>query len=502
MKEIVVLGGGTAGWLTALMVRKVYPNYKITVIENSDIGVIGVGEATVSHFITVMSFLDISLKNIIVDCEGSIKNGINFVNWNGIHEPSYYHAFEGENFNAWSACDMFHMQNLMAIKTIADDRPFTGVSINAKLNAEFKVPFIIDDNGQLEQVSGYAVHFNARKFAEYLKGLGKERNIEIVDGFVDNVVSNDNGDIKSLHFKDGKTISADFFFDCSGMARLLIGKHYNQEWVSFSNHLPMSGALPFFIPHNWENIAPETTAHAMKYGWMWKIPVDGRWGCGYVFDTSYINHDQAKQEVEEMFGIEVTVNKEITFDPGGFRNNLVNNCVSIGLAQSFFEPLESTSILTSCINVLEFLQNDGVNNKSTEWRTQYNDNCFRRNLDIVEFVYLHYLTKRDDTPFWREFRSVTVMPDGLREKIDMWSKSVPMTYQTNDNELFHINSWNQVGAGVGMFDKRYARNLANSIDLDNRIGERYHSILNSHESLVDKCITHEDLIKYFRELST
>ena len=202
-------------------------------------------------------------------------------------------------------------------------------------NTSYKHPFINDSK---------AYHFDARLIAEYFKQISINRGVTHINGIVKSFVQNDKKDITNLVLSDDTTIPTDFVFDCSGFHRLLIGKLYNSNWVSYSNHLKVNTAVPFFLDRTDTNMELDTKAIAMDYGWMWQIPLQHRWGCGYVFDGNRINEIQAKEEIELKLNRKIQSPKTLKFSAGYYDNVWVNNCIAMGLASGFLEPLEAVSI--------------------------------------------------------------------------------------------------------------------------------------------------------------
>lgn len=501
--NIVVLGGGSAGWLTALLVREFHPHHNITVVESDDIGIAGVGESTVPHFISVLDTLNIPVSDLVKYCSSTLKTGIRFENWNGDGE-SYFHPFHGQPGVSISSCDSSHFVNLIQTKEIALGQKPT--AITEMLSQECKVPFSYANriNSQqsnpilrLENHAHFALHFDTKSLALFLRRVAVSRNIRRIEGKVVEINNDLDGNVRRLVLDNGVEVPVGFIFDCSGFARLIIGKHYQTPWNSYRKHLPMKSAVPFLIPHNNKNIRPDTACIAMKYGWMWQIPVQDRYGCGYVFDSDYISREEALKEVEEYLGHPVESTKTFNFDAGVFESTYVKNCMAVGLSQSFVEPLESTSILVSCMNILQFLKNNGIFSKSEEFRNQFNRNCRDRNTEILEFIYLHYMTTRSDSEFWRNFRSKTEIPPGLAEKLAIW-RDVPPGEYVNENNVFSLAGWLHIAAGVKQLDPvAFAHRMVEQ-NIDRRLGNNYYNYLSNLNTVVKGCMGHQEFIEYLK----
>ena len=410
MKHFVILGSGTAGWLTALFIRKILPQSKITVVGSKQVGIVGVGEATTPHIIGFLQFINVNPFDFIKKTGGTIKQGISFENWNG-DEKKYFHGFlEKNEMNTFHIPNVFdndcmsHYLNLINKKGLDYNEYVYG----AKLSYENKV-----DTKNM----GFALHFDTHLLSKYLQDIATQRNINFVDGKFRNVETNDKNDITKIILEDEREIDLDFIFDCTGFARLIIDKHYKVKWNSYLKHLPMKKGIPFYLKQD-EDIMPYTQAIAMKNGWIWKIPLQHRYGAGYIFDSDYITPDQAQQEVEEFLGHDIQINKLISFEAGRYEKYWVNNCIAVGLSGGFIEPLESTSIfltlqqLSMLRDYLPSLVGNDIKNKE-----YYNRVVCHNSDECRNFVYLHYLTKRNDSQFWKDFKQKNLPPDNFKETL-------------------------------------------------------------------------------------
>ena len=506
MKKIIVLGGGTAGWLTALLVREFYPQFEVTVVESDTIGILGAGEGTVPHIVAVLDFLKIPVSALMRECGATLKTGIKFTNWHG-DNTAYFHNFTGnDELEMWDLDSIFR-SNVLPTMLVGKNIPLDSASFIARLSAEGKVPFVVgeippadlqnypDPLQRLHHLGSFALHFDARLLAGFLGRLArKERNIARVEGKFAQVNTDADGNISGLSLEDGRVLGCDFIFDCSGFARLLLGKHFNETWVDYSKHLPLDTALPFFIPHDGGNLPPYTEAIAMKYGWIWKIPVQERYGCGYVFDSSFISEEEALKEVEDKLGFSVTSPKTFRFKAGAFSNSLVKNCFAVGLAQNFVEPLEATSIWVFTRNLINFLKSDAINNLTPEVTNRINAGCRMVNDPIPEFLQLHYLTRRRDSPFWQTFRErMTIIPS-LQEKLELWQEMPLFDHDTVALEMFKAPSWITVGAGVDIFNRAAFQRLSANSRLESNLNDGYQRLLRKQENVARLCLSHAEFI--------
>lgn len=410
--NFVIVGGGTAGWITALLLRKKFPHNNITVVESSEIGILGAGEGTTPYFVGFLEQVDVNLNDFIKNTKATIKSGIKFTNWNG--DGSYYlHPFsEGKFFNP---LDSF----LPFISHVSEGKNLNEICCSDLCNEENKVKFYLDE-GKFSYLGSYALHFDARLTADYLKSIAIERNITLIDSNVINFETDKNNFIKFVVLENFQKISCDFIFDCTGLHRQIIGKFYNDEWLDYKESLPCDKAQPFFIKNNTKSIPPYTEAIAMKYGWVWKIPVQGRYGCGYVYDSSYVNEDNIKKEILENFPEAEIPSKSFSFKAGYFKNPWTKNCVSIGLSSGFIEPLEATSIWVSLLSLQYLLEEcfTGILSYNESHNNAYNNYVLNLNNEIKDFLQVHYLTKRNDSLFWKEFKTKNKLSSSIQKFYD------------------------------------------------------------------------------------
>lgn len=467
MLKCVIVGGGTAGWMSALYAHKHIPYSDITVIASSDIGILGAGEGTTPIFMDFLKEIDIPVSDIIKHAKGTFKNGIRFVNWNGNGEE-YLHGFwdyYGVNYKEFEDIIPLYLE------CIANEKNCDEVTLSHHICKENKVKIKKDTN---ETCGGYALHFDANLLAKYLETIALTRGIKLIDEEVLTINNGNDGNIKSFDLKSGSNIEADFVFDCTGFKRLIIGNHFKTKWNSYKDVLPVNRAMPFFIEHDDTNIPPYTDSIAMKYGWMWKIPVQGRFGCGYVFDSSMVTDEQIVEELTEYLGYTPTIPRVFNFEAGTYENVWVKNCVAVGLSAGFIEPLEATSIWFS-INILKNLVS-----KASDLITQKpeavivcNETMRHFNEDVLSFLYLHYMTKRDDSEFWKTFTMKNKMPVFIENLKDLSKKSFPKKYdftylfQTIGNrklQPFNYLSYYLIGSGIRFYDKNVAQRELENYD--------------------------------------
>mgnify|MGYP003659679227 CR=1 FL=1 len=427
VRNIIVLGSGTAGWLTALFVRKLFPHFDIKIIGNKKIGIVGVGEATTPPFVYFLKEIDIDPLTLVHETGGTIKQGISFENWNG-DGKKYFHGFYEKFLSQTSIPPMFthECEDYYYRHLIHDKLDFNEYSYAAKASYQNKI--------DLNEID-YAVHFDTNRLSKYLSKIAKQRNIKYIEG-----------DFNKLKLK------YDFIFDCSGLSRLIISK--KSKWKSFNKFLPMKQALPFHLKVKEKK--PYTSAIAMKYGWMWQIPLAERIGAGYVFDSDYIDAAEAKKEVEEFLGHTINARKVISFEAGRHEQYWVDNCMAVGLSSCFIEPLESTSIHLTVLQLqlLKQFANDlfnGTNDMFNEVVTNTMD-------EISYFIYLHYITKRKDSHFWRNVKKDYPCPPAFKSVLKAIKNNTLKHYDIKSTNRiqpsFSVTSYLHIANGLNLFDKK------------------------------------------------
>jgi tryptophan halogenase len=476
--NIVIVGGGTAGWLTALYAKKIFPEHKVSLIESKQIGILGAGEASTPQLINILDFLEIPTSELIKKTNATIKNTAKFTGWSNNKKDFFYHPF-GYNHDRLSeqhgyldrfqtGTNIFHLYSYL--NNISSDQYCL---INKICNNNL-VPFIkINNNDNInpisnyDQISQWSLNFDARLLAEYFSELGEKRNIEKVEGKVKEVVLNKDEEICSLLLENNNKIDCDFVFDCSGFARLIIGKKYLSKWISYKEYLPTNKALPFFLDNKKEKeIPPYIEATAMNYGWMWKTPLQNRHGCGYVFDDNHISVDEAKKEIEELLGFEIFPPTTFSFEPGTYQEVWIKNCLAVGLSAGFVEPLEATSIMQTILNLQNFFSNkNNILTNNQHIKNNFNAYNKKSSFAIVEYIYWHYVTNKENTIFWKDFTKNNKVPDLINNILEISKERVPSLtdFQTMGNLHFTCEDFLCVQYGHKMFEKNMLNQYKNEI---------------------------------------
>ncbi len=502
-KNIVVVGGGSAGWLTALTAKKKYPDLNVIVIESKDIGILGAGEGSTPYMPAFLETLDISFEDLVKNCDATVKNGIKFTNWNN-KDDFYYHGFSftDSSLGTESLSSKFLSANPMLLSSIMLNNDVRDVDFTEMVSENNKVPFVIEKNKEGKTLSDYkrlgytSFHFNATKLAARFREIGVERGIQVFENTITNVSLDKDNNVTSLQLDDNSKILCDFVFDCSGFHRLIIGKTFNSKWKSYKEFLPTDSAIPFFLDMT-DKIPPYTEAIAMKYGWMWKIPLQNRFGCGYVYDSSLISEADAIKEVEDYLGFVPHYPRKdkggFSFSPGAFEEPWQNNCVAVGLAANFVEPLEATSLWVSMVELTEiFASPDFLINNCPEIRAEFNKIVVNMNDDILNFIYFHYMSLRKDTPFWEKF-SYENAPEDLKKKLDAWQKRMPG--KTDNGNHWSSKSWFLVGSAQEKINKDLAKQYI-EMSSEYKAGiDRYDYYKKYREYKVSECVDHRQFLE-------
>lgn len=443
VNSVAIVGGGTAGLITALILRKTYPNLTIDLIESDKIGIVGVGEGSTEHWKDFMADCNIDLSELIKETDATFKYGINFDNWNGDGQ-NYMHTVS----SAYNIESQTHSKILYAHLIASGAGPKDIVHDYVEQNLHRQPYWGINQ-----------FHFNTFKLNEYLHKKCEERTITVIKAEVEQVNLADDGAIKNIVTSTGQTLSYDFYMDSTGFHRLLLNKSMGIEWISYKKYLPLNSAIAF-PTERMEDIPSWTLSKAMSSGWLWRIPTQERFGNGYVFNDQFIDFDQAQKEVEELYGHPVNVAKKIKFDAGRLDKFWHKNCAAIGLSSSFVEPLEASSIGCSIQQAYIFttlLASYIPNSENTYAERIFNQQSTEILDNILDFVALHYHGKRNDTPFWKSVKDLEI-PPGLKEKLEIFKHKFPSKSDfPNKRVMFKEANWILIMHGLGLISKEVAQ---------------------------------------------
>ncbi|WP_323847416.1 tryptophan halogenase family protein [Microbulbifer magnicolonia] len=446
IKKLVILGGGTAGWMTASLMAKVLGKViDITLVESDRIGTVGVGEATIPPIINFNQALGLNEREFLQATNGSIKLGIQFENWFKKGE-SYMHAFGniGKNF---PFCDFHHFWRKSRLN--GDTSSLWDYSLNYQAAIHNKFAPLAQIKGTNLPGLSYAYHFDAGLYAKFLRRYSESKGVRRIEGVVKEVkIRPENGFVDGLLLEDGQEISGDLFADCTGMAALLIEKALGVGYEEWSQWLPCDRAMAVPCAAT-KPIVPYTRSIAHEAGWRWRIPLQHRTGNGMVYSSHHWSDDQAHEALlGNLDGEHLAEPKVIPFRTGRRRESWCKNVVSIGLSSGFLEPLESTSIhliQSAATRLIKSFPHCGIKpHEVKEFNRQSQVEIER----IRDFIILHYkANQRRDSEFWRECENMTV-PDSLRDKMELFRSSGKVFRDYDD--LFAEAAWQQVMIGQGI----------------------------------------------------
>ena len=445
--RVVIVGGGTSGWMTAAALAKVLQGrYDIALVESDDIGTIGVGEATIPMISLFNRLLDFDEDDFVRQTQGSFKLGIEFVNWGRLGDR-YIHGF-GVIGQENATVDFHHYWLKKHLAGKAPGLEQFSINTAACLSNKFMRPRHDMPNSPLSQIA-YAFHFDASLYARFLRGYSEERGVKRFEGMIENVeLREGDGHVTAVRLKDGQRIEGDFFIDCSGFRALLIEGALKTGYEDWSHWLPCDRAIA--VPcAGLADITPYTRSTARQAGWQWRIPLQHRIGNGHVFSSRHMSEDEATAVLlSNLDGEPLADPRTIRFKTGKRSQAWNRNVVSIGLACGFIEPLESTAIhlvQMGIAHLLSYFPAHGVTDVNSADRDEYNRLIAQEYEWVRDFIILHYkATERSDTPFWNQCRTMEI-PASLQKRIDLF-RNHGRVYREG-NELFTKLSWLQVMHG-------------------------------------------------------
>lgn len=453
IRSIVIVGGGTAGWMSAayLAHKLRHLPIAITVVDSAQIGTVGVGEATVPAIRDFLAAVELSDIDVLRETEGTVKLGIRFVDWaRPGHE--FLHPFGLYGVPARGVAFHHYWLKLLAA---GDTLPLSDYCLCTQLaeNGLFLAP--PDRPTSDLGIFDFALHFDASKFAAMLKRLSLANGVRHIDGVIEQVRQDpERGDVTSVTLADGNRIEGDLWIDCSGFRGLLIAGALETPFVDWRRWLPCDRAVAIGCreaqPHK-----PVTTATAREAGWQWHIPLQHRIGNGYVYCSDHIGDDEAEAALRNRLEDDpVSAANRLRFTAGHRAETWYRNVVAIGLSAGFLEPLESTSITLIQSGLERFVQLFPDRSCDPRLAATYNRQSTLEFERIRDFLLLHYLgNARIGEPFWDRMRGMA-LPDTLQAKLDAWrARGEFVRYEW---ESFQAPSWLSLYAGFGDLPRRYS----------------------------------------------
>jgi tryptophan halogenase len=486
--DIVIAGGGTAGWMAAATFARFLGNRAtITLVESIEIGTVGVGEATIPQIHNLLVGLGIDQADFLRETNASFKLGIEFVDWREVGH-AYIHSFGtvGRGVGLIPFRQLWLRGQAMGVASSYDD-----YSINI---AAARLGRMAKGDGAAKAIPdlSYAYHFDATAFAELLRRYSEERAVKRIEGRIERVERDlTTGDITALHLDGHRRVDGSLFIDCTGFRSLLLGNALEVPFVDWSQWLPCDRALA--VPcESSSAMRPYTQSMARSAGWQWRIPLQHRTGNGHVFCSAFMDEERARDLLlANLDGKPTTDPRPIRFTTGHRAVHWSHNCVALGLAAGFMEPLESTSIhlvQSGLGRLLNLLPNDPE-------RVVAARDMFNRLTDIEwarirDFLLLHYVAnKRVGEPFWDHCRAIE-LPDTLAEKINLFRDAG--LFIREEDELFLDDSWGQVMIGQGIEPASWSP-LADNVPADD-LGPFLGSIASGCRAKAETFPTHRDFI--------
>jgi len=455
VRHVAIVGGGTAGWMTALMLAdsKFGERLKVTVLESPQVGIIGVGEGSTPWLRKFFEQLGIEEREWMPACNATYKSGITFDGWST--RPgyeSYFHPFASilDNLTMPQFVGNVHARLNDADVHAHPDRFFisTKVALSGRApRPQRSFPFDI----------WYGYHFDASLLGAFLARKAVERGVTHVSRHMTSVSLHERGDIRALELDGGDTLAADFFVDCTGFASLLIGKALQTPYESFKENLFNDSAIAMPTPSDPGPLMSQTVSSAMRHGWAWKIPLTSRVGNGYVYSSAHVSADDAETELRTRLGLldaDVPA-RHLKMRIGRYRQHWNRNCVAVGLSQGFIEPLEATALLfvqRTAQWLVDALEHGELDEPA---RAAFNAKVNAQFDGTRDYIVTHYKTNtRTDTPYWRDNAANTALSDSLRLLLGAWLASKPIAGGIMHGQIgrgYPTVSWYALLAGVGLF---------------------------------------------------
>lgn len=485
VKKVVIVGGGTAGWMAAASFSKLLgKSIDVTLIESDEISTVGVGEATVPPLTLLNRYLDINEQEFMTAVKGSIKLGISFENWRNPGD-NYIHPFGYTGKDTWAASFQHFWRRGMDIGV---NYPLSDYSVEYEAALQNKFAHMPS------ATMTYAYHIDAGFYARFLRAIAEKAGASRIEGKVEEVILDEAQHIKSVRLVSGAIIEGDFFIDCSGFRALLIEQALKTGFEDWTHWLPCDSALAVQTESVREPV-PYTRAIAHSAGWRWEIPLQHRVGNGLVYSSKYMSDDEAKKILlAQIQGRIISEPKIIRFKAGQRVKYWNKNCVALGLASGFVEPLESTSIhmiQRGITRLIQMFPHDGIRACDVD---EYNEQMKTEVLTVRDFVVMHYhLTEREDSAFWRYCKNMPI-PASLEHRIRLF-KETGKFFVDSPYKLFAEPSWLHVMVGQGIIPERY-HPVANEMT-ETDLKKFLENIRNHVKQTVQKMPSHHDYLQYY-----
>lgn len=453
-RSIIIIGGGTAGWMAANLLAKSLGSqgFNISLLESSTIPTVGVGEGSTPYIKRFFDTLGISEQEWMPACHATYKGGITFNNWSTKKDhSSYFHPFtsslDANSFDIFKQVTMLRHANYQV-----DSHP-NSYFLQAELIRQGRLP-VSTNPSQVSSI--YAYHFDATKLGVFLKQHAATLGVKHIVDEVHQVNLASSGNIASVATKAGRTIEADIFIDCTGFKALLIQKTLGVEFRSFKDNLFNDSAVAIATSKK-DRYIPHTVSTALSTGWKWDIPLTSRTGNGYVYSGDFLSADLAEQELRQ--AINATDGnadaRHLKMKVGRLQKHWHKNCVAIGLSQGFIEPLEATALHIVQLSIEQFVVQYERGNYTDQYQDFYNHGVNHVFEHIRDYIVLHYLTNsRSDTEYWKACRNDIKISDRLQASMEIWCSGKDLDAELNRQQVtqyYSSMSWHVLLAGMGVF---------------------------------------------------
>lgn len=452
-KKILIVGGGTAGWMAANLMAVRWPDINICLLESAEIGIIGVGEGSTPHLKVFFDEIGVEESEWMPSCNATYKNGISFVDWSSVPGfENYFHPFPAQTDDIFTV--PYFLDNINA--------RMQGYNTHVHPDAYFLESYITQKNlGPIASENfpfgvAYGYHFDSGLLGKFLANKAVARGVEQVIGTLTEVFLNDSGEISAIQLDDGRSLAADFFIDCSGFRSLLIQEALKVNYKSFKENLFNDAAV--VMPSDISQIiSPQTTSTALSHGWAWKIPLTNRYGNGYVYSSDYISSDQAEMELRQHLGlVDSDIGaRHLKMKVGRVEKHWQKNCLAVGLSQGFIEPLEATALALCFSTISLFMSHYEKGFYSNQFERDFNREINAKFEGVRDYIVCHYkVNQRKDTEYWKDNAANNHISEALGKILHLWKNSKNFSKEMFMNNLvvsYQPKSWACLLAGYGVF---------------------------------------------------
>ena len=537
IKDIVIVGGGFSGYMTGLLIKHAFgtdlwPELTITVIESTSIGTVGVGESAAQNVPLLLNKIGIDPYRFMKAANGTIKMSVRFDNWN-FEGESFHHVIHGiasmldlyvdkpkpvlfdyyDLYNELGVAILYYLATKDSEELGFDNLCLENKVPFTKINGIPTIQKIKKGKNRMDGMVGQdfsqalGMHMDADDSISFLKKICSQRDIKIIDGKVVSWKQNEKtGNLTELKLDTGQKIKGDFFFDCTGFRRLLLGDVFKEEWIDYSKWLPenacsiIDGGVKY---KEGEDPNVFTISDAQKHGWMFKIPLINRMSSGYVYSDRFVDKETVqRQQIEHWNNLEydVDIGKQLSWTTGRYKRGWVKNCVAVGLSEGFLEPLDGSALILSLTFLTQIFF--PMFNKEMEFEGLDVDMYNKKVKDAFEhtrdYICYCHLQKRKDSEYWKYFKEDQNIPDSLKDKIRTYAHRPPRGYEDlgGSGKPFGIGSWATIGKRSGLAGGHNAQRDLHNFKLE-YVGKYMHDICEEiKKEVAEDAITHKQLLDF------